>query len=202
MRITRANRKAVEYACKHFHYAKSVPTVQYAYNIYNDDDEWCGVIVFSSGATPRIGSPFGLIQGEVLELVRVALNGKQGHGNTSKAVAMALRRLHSENPLVKLIVSFADVDQDHYGVIYQATNWIYLGLVNENLLTSFIVNGKKTHRRSIGAKGVKQSLESVRKNIDPNAEAFYTKGKRKYIYIQQKREEAMAQESTSIPERR
>lgn len=27
---------------------------------------------------------------------------------------------------------YADADQDHYGTIYQATNWIYLGIQNEN----------------------------------------------------------------------
>ena len=34
MRITKATPKAINYACKNFHYSKSVPTVQFAYNIY------------------------------------------------------------------------------------------------------------------------------------------------------------------------
>ena len=49
MRVARANSKAIEYACKKFHYAKSVPAVQWGYNVYNADDEWCGVIVFGGG---------------------------------------------------------------------------------------------------------------------------------------------------------
>ena len=77
MRLTLANAKAIKHACLKFHYAKSVPSVQYGFNVYNDDDEWCGVICYGGGATPNIGKPFGLMQGEILELVRVALNGKQ-----------------------------------------------------------------------------------------------------------------------------
>lgn len=50
MRLTKANSKAINYACKNFHYSKSVPAVQYAYNVYNDKDEWCGVILYGGGA--------------------------------------------------------------------------------------------------------------------------------------------------------
>lgn len=155
MRITKANRKAVEYACKHFHYAKSVPTVQYAYNVYNGDDEWCGVIVYSSGACPNISRPFGLAQGEVLELVRVALNGKQEQ--TSKAVALSLKKLHQDNPLVRIVVSYADHNQKHLGTIYQATNWIYLGMIKRGD-EQYFYNGKWTHYRTIGSSEDKDTL--------------------------------------------
>ena len=46
MRITRANNKAIEYACNHFHYAKAVPVNTLGYNIYNQNDDWCGVILY------------------------------------------------------------------------------------------------------------------------------------------------------------
>lgn len=182
MRISIATPKAIRYACMKFHYAKAVPSVQYGFNIFNDSEEWCGVICYGGGAAPNMPGSFGLCQGEVLELVRVAMNGKQGHGKTSEAVAMSLRELHRKNPLIKMVVSFADLDKDHRGIIYQATNWIYLGCVNEGLLSAFIINGRKTHRRSVGAKGGVQSIEWIRENWDANAEEFITKGKHKYVY--------------------
>ena len=40
MRITRANNKAIEYACKNFHYAKAVPVNTVGYNVYNSKEEW------------------------------------------------------------------------------------------------------------------------------------------------------------------
>lgn len=51
MRLTQANSKAVEYACKHFHYSLSVPAVQFAYNVYNEQNEWCGCILFGGVRT-------------------------------------------------------------------------------------------------------------------------------------------------------
>ena len=185
MRLSKANAKAIKYACLNFHYAKSVPSVQYGYNVYNEADEWCGVICFGGGAAHNIAEPFGVYQGEILELVRVALNGKQKC--TSECVAAALKKLHQEDPLVKIVVSYADCDQNHAGIIYQATNWIYLGKINEGSKGAFIINGKKVHPRTVGSAGIKQTIESVREKLDPNAEIFYTKGKHKYIFCFDKR---------------
>ena len=130
MRISKATFIACEYACINFHYAKRTPVINCAFNIFNDDDEWCGVIIYGSGATPHLASPYDKWQGQVLELVRVALNGKQGHGNTSKAVSLTLRRLKEYRPWCDLVVSYADLDQNHVGTLYQATNWVYTGVVN------------------------------------------------------------------------
>lgn len=179
-----ANAKAIRYACLNFHYAKRVPNIKYGFNVY-ENGVWCGVILFGYGAAINIASPFGLHQGEVLELERVALNGKQT--TTSQCVAAALKALHKINPIVKIIVSYADIDQNHAGIIYQATNWIYLGKFNEGERGAFIIHGKKVHRRSIGAMGGIQSLEWVRNNLDPEATEFRTKGKHKYIFVFDKR---------------
>lgn len=185
MRLERASAEAVRYACKTFHYAKSVPATQYSYSVFNNENEWCGVIVFSPGATPNIGSPYGMKQGQILELVRVALNGKQEH--TSECVAAALKALHRDNPILQMVVSFADIDQNHFGTIYQATNWIYLGVRNTGKRTAYIINGKKTHPRTIGSlRGGVQSLKWVQENLDKNAKEFITKGKHCYIYCFEK----------------
>lgn len=173
MKLTKATPKAIKYACTNFHYSKSVPTVQYAYNVYNDNNEWCGVILFGGGANNNLAKSFNLKNGEVLELERVALNGKQEQ--TSKAVALAIRLLHKENPIVKMLVSYADHRQKHVGTIYKATNWIYLGVVHTSD-TQYFYKGKWTHERTINSKKnkdiLKQTLEK-RKNAN----------KFKYIYI-------------------
>jgi hypothetical protein len=180
MNITNASAAAVRFACKNFHYSHSVPTVQYSFNVYNSQDEWCGVICFGPGATPHIATPYGLWQGEVLELTRVALNGKQTA--TSQCVAAALKELHRQAPVVKLVVSYADMDQGHFGTIYQATNWIYEGLKNQGCRAAFIVNGKRVHPKTAYSRGWRQSLQWIRENIDPDAEMLRTAGKHKYLY--------------------
>lgn len=182
MRISIATPKAIRYACMNFHYSKAVPAVQYGFNVFNDADEWCGVILYGGGANANMAQEFGLCSGEILELVRCALNGKQGHGNTSKALAMTMKKLHEINPLVKMLISYADLDQDHAGIIYQATNWIYLGQTSTGEVSAYIINGRKTHRKSIHSKYGRQDFDWILKNVDPNAEKFHTKGKHKYVY--------------------
>lgn len=142
MRIAKANKDSIKFACMKFHYAKAVPVNTCGYNVYNDKNEWCGVVLFGTGANNNIGTAYGLMQGQCVELVRVALNGKQEH--TSQAVAMCLKQLKVDCPLVRLVVSYADCDQSHLGTIYQATNWIYVGtnLVNSKD-SSWIINGKR-----------------------------------------------------------
>lgn len=178
--LKRSTYQAIRYACLKFHYAKAVPSIKYGYNIYQDK-EWCGVILFGLGANRNIASPFGLLQGEVFELVRVALNGKQK--TTSECVAAAMRQLHKDAPQIKLLVSYADCDQGHVGTIYQATNWIYLGKCGENKRSAFIINGKKIHPRTIGSSGGKQMIEWVRTHIDDTATEFISNGKEKYIFV-------------------
>lgn len=158
MRIARANTKAISYACKNFHYSKSIPAVQYGYNIYNDEGEWCGVILYGGGANNNLPKHFKKNCGEVLELVRVALNGKQE--TTSRAVALSLRQLHKDNPLCKIVVSYADHRQNHLGIIYQATNWIYLGIAKTSD-TQYFYKGKWTHERTINAQKNKQQLKAT-----------------------------------------
>lgn len=180
MRLTNASPAAIRYACKNYHYSRSVPSVQYGFNVYNPAGEWCGVVCFGGGATPRIGSPYGLWQGEVLELVRVALNGKQT--TTSQCVAAALRELHKQAPVVRLVVSYADADQGHVGTIYQATNWIYEGLKNQGARGSLRVHGQKLHPKTVYAKWGSHSIEWLKNNIDPDAEVIRTAGKHKYLF--------------------
>lgn len=184
--LKRASPEAVRFACLNFHYAKSVPSSMYSYNVYNEQGKWCGVIIFGTGANNRIARPFEMNPGEVIELVRVALNGYQPC--TSECVAASLKRLHKDAPHIKLVVSYADMDQDHAGTIYQATNWIYLGdtLVDEKD-GAFIIHGKKMHGRSISSRGWKHNEEWLKENIDPNAKAWVTKGKHKYIWVYDKK---------------
>lgn len=187
MRLSVASNKAIRYACMNFHYAKAIPVNTIGYNVYNDKNEWCGVVLYGSGANQEIGSEYKLSQGQVLELVRVALNGKQNY--TSQVVAMSLKQLHKDCPLCKLVVSYADIDQKHLGTIYQATNWIYVGQRGIDSATGYLVNGKKVHNRTIstwvkrkgGLHGLSR-LQFLQKYYDENAKVYVSYGKRKYLF--------------------
>lgn len=188
MRLEIASNKAIKYACMNFHYAKAVPVNTFGYSVFNDKKEWCGVILYGSGANNNLAIQYNLKQGEVIELVRIALNGK--HESTSKCLALSLKLIKNKIPLCKLIVSYADKDQNHFGIIYQATNWFYVGTSMQNQTdSSWIVNGKRYHGRIIsdwvklkgGLNGLSRK-EFIQKYYDKNAVEYITKDKIKYIY--------------------
>lgn len=143
MEVTKASKVACDYACLHYHYSQCTPVIGRAYNIWNDSHEWCGVIIYGPGANCNLAKPYHKYQGQVLELVRVALNGRQGHGRTSEALSLTLKALAKEMPCVDLVVSYADKDQNHAGVLYQSTNWIYTGVTADGNAGAVIINGKK-----------------------------------------------------------
>jgi len=43
-------------------------------------------------------------------------------------VSIAIKMVAKKNPRLRIIVSFADTNQGHYGGIYQGGNWLYAGM--------------------------------------------------------------------------
>jgi hypothetical protein len=180
MIVARAPVQATRFACLNWHYQRAMPVGKLiSYGAWHDDTFW-GVVVFGRGATPEIGKPYGLRQYEICELVRVAM--KTGHPfPVSQAASVALRLLRKANPGLRLVVSFADSAQGHYGGIYQAMNWLYAGATNYH---AYRVNGQLYHPKSLHSKYGKggQSIPWLRKYIDPNAERIHTAEKHRYLY--------------------
>lgn len=174
-----ATHQAASFACLNWHYAKAVPVGKLVKVGAWEDGKFIGVVIFSRGANNHIGQPYSLQQDQVCELTRVAL--RQHISPVSQILAKAIKFLADVCPGLRLIVSYADKDQNHHGGIYQATNWIYEGLFGVGTVGAFIIKGKKTHPRSVSAKGVKQNLESIRQHLEPNAQEFKTSGKHKYL---------------------
>lgn len=170
MILKKASTKAIRYACMNFHYAKAIPVTSLAYSVFNKKNEWCGVITYGFGASANMGKPFGLKHGEYLELTRMALNGKQE--STSKAMAVSLKLIKKDAPLVKLVISYADKGQNHIGIIYQATNWYF---INESDSSGYEVfyKGKWVHDR------VPNELPKSQRDLLKKRKKS---GKRKYIY--------------------
>ncbi len=170
MRLEKASYKAVKYACLKFHYAKTVPVTNISYSVFNNNNEWCGVICYGLGANFALGKAYGVVSGQFLELTRMALNGKQE--STSKAMAISIKLLKKHKPLVKVLISYADKGQDHLGIIYQATNWIFVEQTDSSGIEVFY-KGKWRHSRILG---------SVSKNEINKIQKRKKSGKYKYIY--------------------
>lgn len=179
LKIDWASHEAAKYACLNWHYAKAVPVGKLVKVGAWENGNFIGCVIFGRGANNNMLKPFGLNADEGCELVRIALN--KHLSPVSKILSLSLKFLKKQSTELKLVVSYADADQNHHGGIYQATNWIYDGLKNAGTMGAFIINGKKTHPKSVHSKGIKQNINAVKKHLDPNATIFITKGKHRYL---------------------
>jgi len=176
LRIDWATHKAASYACRNWHYSKCLPVGKLVKVGAWESGRFVGVVLFGRGATPNLCKPYGLLQDQCVELVRVAL---RDHAvPVSRIVALSLKFLRQHSPGIKLVVSFADRSQGHHGGIYQAGNWIYSGTGSD--ATFYMIRGKLTHPRSIGAAGKTQNIAGARQ-IDPRAYSVEIPGKHRYL---------------------
>lgn len=176
LKIDWATHEAAKYACENWHYSQSIPKSKLVKIGVWENQKFIGVVIFSPGATPNLGSPYGLTQRQCVELSRIALT--KHVTPVSRILAISLKFLISANPKLRLVVSFADRDQLHHGGIYQATNWIYDG--TGSAATFYLIKGKKTHPRTIGLAGHIQNLQGAKK-MDRNAKAIRCQGKHRYL---------------------
>lgn len=166
LKLDWCNYKLAKYACENWHYSRSIPTPPYNMIGVWENGKYVGCIIFSRGANKDLGKPFGLKQIEVCELSRVALNN---HVNTvTKMISIAIKLLLKRSPGIKLIISFADKNQNHEGVIYKAGNWIYLGKTSKSFLY-IDENGKKYHPRQVSPTGLKIQYGNIRKVPTPDS---------------------------------
>ena len=169
MILKKASHKAVKYACLNFHYAKTVPTYSIGFSVFNTKNQWCGVILYGGGASVNMPKKFGLQNGQFLELNRMALNGNQE--STSKCMAISIRLIKKLCPTVKLLFSYADKGQNHFGTIYQATNWVFIDETKSSGI-EYYYKGKWRHDRG------RYNWSEDFKNLPKRKKS----GKRKYIY--------------------
>ncbi|MDD4242724.1 MAG: hypothetical protein PHG08_00290 [Bacilli bacterium] len=105
------------------HYAKRIPSISFAYGLF-DDDELIGIVTYGQPGSPAVTKN---VMGEnykdrVLELNRLCLLYNRKN-EASFLVSHSLKLL----PRPKCIVSYSDHAENHVGIVYQACNFIFTG---------------------------------------------------------------------------
>ncbi len=172
LRVDWCSHEAAKYAVEHWHYSKVMPTAKPVKMGAWENGNFIGAVVFSVGANKNIGSPYGLKQTEVAELVRVSLTNHISA--VSQIVSLAIKALRQQSPGLRLLVSYADPAQDHHGGIYQAMNWVYEGRTKP--ISVLNINGKLTHKKTASSRYGTNSAEKL------GATWVTTVGKHKYLY--------------------
>lgn len=61
------------------------------------------------------------------------------------------------------VISYADTEQGHSGIVYQATNWIYTGSTKSHD-KAYIVDGKRLHPMTLRDRGITNPTQWAREN--------------------------------------
>ncbi len=178
LRIDWATHEAATYACKNWHYSKSVPVPPLVKVGVWENEKFIGVVIFSRGASGNLLKPYSLKQDEGCELTRVALAVHDSP--VSRIVRLAMVFLKTNSPNLRLIVSFADPNQGHHGGIYQAGNWLFVG--NTAPSRDFYFENKKLHSRQVSEKGFNVQHGKARRTAKPSQCIIVkTAGKHRYL---------------------
>ena len=112
-----------------------------------------GVIIYGtpSSAPLRRGICGDDEKDNVIELTRLWISDQAGKNTESYFIAHTLPLINKE-----IVVSFADPTQNHVGIVYQATNWIYTGLSAKR--TNWTVKGIDKHCQTIADKYTSEEL--------------------------------------------
>ena len=176
LKIEWATIASARYACRYWHYSKTLPVGKLVKFGVWEDNQFIGVVLFSRGANRNMLKPYGLDQTQGCELTRIALTSHQVP--VSRILAICTRLLRQKYQGLRLVVSYADTNQGHIGSIYQASNWVY---DFETCQDEMVINGQKIHRKSAFSKYGTSSVEKL-KALGLNAR-FVKGGGGKHRYL-------------------
>ena len=143
------------------HYAKRMPSISFAYGLFLSN-ELVGIVSYGSPASPSLCKGIACINNKsfVIELNRLVLKYNLKN-EASMLVGKSLKLL----PKPKIIVSYADTNQDHVGFIYQATNFYFTGTTKP--------------RTDMAGKNGKHS----RHHLGDKTKRIFRSAKHRYVYV-------------------
>ena len=144
--------------------------------------ELVGVCIYTRPAGPTAAQKYyPRDPDKCLELRRLCLVDDTPKNAESFFVSRTLKWLR-KNTEWKFVVSYADPEQGHKGVIYRAANFKYEGITAPG--SSLIVDGKPFHIRTLTMTDRPYGVEINQryKNKDPNVQIVKTEPKHIYTY--------------------
>lgn len=133
-----------------------------------------GVVVYGQPSPPIQRSAFAARDFKLYELSRLVIQTELRNA-ASILVGRSLKLL--EQP--SAVVSYADSEWGHAGIVYQATNWLYTGATRSHDHT-YIVDGVRTHPMTLRDRGITDPKRWAKENNVPTAAPA---DKHRYFYL-------------------
>lgn len=182
-KVKPVTRSEVKDFIEEHHYSHNINglRISYCFGLY-DGETLVGAMLYGGLAMANAWKKYGESEEEVLELRRLVLIDDTPRNSESFFIGHTLRWL-KKNTKVKTIVSYADPNYGHSGVIYRASNFTHVGMTSPGRVIMY--QGKKYHDKAIRTKykgELKPFARELKAALD-NGEAEYVKQQPKHIYV-------------------
>lgn len=167
-----------------WHYSGSINGLMsvHCFGLYAPEGSLVGGMIYGGLGMANAWKKYGERIEDVLELRRLACIDDTPRNAESFFIGKTLRWL-KKNTKVKTIVSYADANYGHSGVIYQATNFEHRGMTAPGRV--IIHEGRKYHDKAVRTKykGELKPFARRLKDALDRGDAYYEKQVPKHIYV-------------------
>lgn len=169
---------------EHWHYSKSINGIisDFCFRLM-DNEQMIGAAIYGRLAMANQWKRFGESEADVIELRRLCCVDKTPKNTESFFIAKTLHWL-KKHTQIKTVVSYADMEQNHVGTIYKASNFECLG--QQAGAKVIMWNGKRYHDKAVRTKyngQLKPFAVDLQSAIDTGAAVYQsTAGKVAYSY--------------------
>jgi len=157
MRVISITKKIADEFVSKKHYSRRASIFWAGFGLV-ENDQIVGVVVYGQPSPAIQKHAFKDRDFRLYELSRLVIQSKTKNA-ASFLIANSLRML--EQPCA--IVSYADTEYNHCGIVYQATNWIYTGATKSHDKL-YLINGVKTHSMTLRDKGITNPMTWAKEN--------------------------------------
>ena len=186
-------RNAIAKFVEKHHYSHNTSGVQsyYHFGLFRENKfglpELIGAIMYARPSMPATANKYNPINPDRCFELRRLVCVDDTPKNTESYFISQCHKWTRQNTNIEVIVSFADLEEGHTGVIYKASNFHYLGQTGGG--SKLMVDGVLRHNRSLNQS--KRTFGRVLKRRyeagDPDVYQVKTKPKNIYVYYLNKK---------------
>lgn len=158
------------------HYLHRKAPCSFAFGLFcKSTNNIIGVVVYGTpSSAPLRGGICGLDEkNNVIELTRLWIKDGTPKNTESFLIGNTIGKVDKE-----IIVSYAEIQQGHTGIVYQATNWIYTGLSAKR--TNWTIEGNDKHCQTIADK---YTAVEIREKYGDKFSLVDRPRKHRYVYF-------------------
>lgn len=180
--VKRCERNEIKNFVEEWHYSHSINGVKSKYCfklLYNNII--LGAMIYAGFGMANVWKKYVDSEDKVIELRRLCCIDDAPKNIESFFIARTLKWL-KKNTQIEIVISYADDYYGHKGIIYKASNFVYLGTTNPSKMIEW--NGKLWHDKTIRTKyngKLKPYAQRIKDALE-RGEAKYINSCFKHIY--------------------